>query len=308
MSRKAAYATLLTRASYLPGALVLHYCLISVGSKYPLVVMVTPSLPQDARDVLKKRGILIVDVDHLQPEKGTHKLEEHDLRFGDTWTKLRAFELTQYDRVVLLDCDMIVMKNMDELMELALPSDWIAAAHVCACNPRRLPHYPADWIPKNCAHTPMVHPTALSSPPIISESSPRPYGLLNSGTVVLTPSMPLSGSIKHFLSTSPLVPTFSFPDQDLLAAFFKGRWRPLPWCYNALKSLRIIHKPMWRDEEIRCLHYIFNDKPWNHPPGTGGESEEVNRWWWDRYEKLGKEMRRADSKGWELVSSNVTLH
>lgn len=48
-------------------------------------------------------------------------------------------------RIVLLDCDMIVMKNMDELMELDLPKDHIAAAHVCACNPRKLEHYPADW-------------------------------------------------------------------------------------------------------------------------------------------------------------------
>jgi hypothetical protein len=40
---------------------------------------------------------------------------------------------------------MIVMKNMDELMDLDLLKDHIAAAHVCACNPRKLAHYPADW-------------------------------------------------------------------------------------------------------------------------------------------------------------------
>jgi ferritin-like protein len=40
---------------------------------------------------------------------------------------------------------MIVMRNMDELFDLDLPSSWIAATHVCACNPRKLPHYPADW-------------------------------------------------------------------------------------------------------------------------------------------------------------------
>jgi hypothetical protein len=48
-------------------------------------------------------------------------------------------------RVVMMDSDMIVMRNMDELMELELPSDWISAAHACACNPRKLAHYPADW-------------------------------------------------------------------------------------------------------------------------------------------------------------------
>jgi hypothetical protein len=45
----------------------------------------------------------------------------------------------------MMDSDMIVMRNMDELMELDLASDWIAAAHVCACNPRKLAHYPEDW-------------------------------------------------------------------------------------------------------------------------------------------------------------------
>lgn len=40
---------------------------------------------------------------------------------------------------------MVVKRNMDELMELELPEDHIAAGHVCACNPRKLPHYPEEW-------------------------------------------------------------------------------------------------------------------------------------------------------------------
>ncbi|KAG5648093.1 hypothetical protein DXG03_007128 [Asterophora parasitica] len=124
MSRKAAYVTLLTKTSYLAGTLVLDYGLRAVNSEYPLVVMVTPSLPKDARDVLQKRGILTREVDTLEPETGAHTLAAHDARFADTWTKLR---------------------NMDELMDIELAQDQIAAAHVCACNPRRLKHYPADW-------------------------------------------------------------------------------------------------------------------------------------------------------------------
>lgn len=45
----------------------------------------------------------------------------------------------------MLDSDMLVIENMDELMTLDLPSGWIAAAHACACNPRKLSHYPTDW-------------------------------------------------------------------------------------------------------------------------------------------------------------------
>ena len=45
----------------------------------------------------------------------------------------------------MLDSDMIVTQNMDDLFDMELADDEIAAVHVCACNPRKLPHYPADW-------------------------------------------------------------------------------------------------------------------------------------------------------------------
>ncbi|KAG1716538.1 hypothetical protein ID866_590, partial [Astraeus odoratus] len=105
-------------------------------------------------------------------------------------------------------------------------------------------------VPANCAYTPLEHPSGLTSPTKITANSPRPHTQLNSGLVVLTPSSKLAKAIYHHLNTSPLVPTWSFSDQDLLADFFKGRWKPLPWCYNALKTLMIIHEPLWRDEEI----------------------------------------------------------
>jgi lipopolysaccharide biosynthesis glycosyltransferase len=112
-------------------------------------------------------------------------------------------------------------------------------------------------------------------------------------------------AITNYLATSPLVSTFSFPDQDFLAAFFQGRWKPLPWCYNALKTLKVIHKPLWRDEEIRCLHYILHDKPW-HQRIIEGEYKEFNEWWWTRLDKLKEELALdGDAEGWKLIDANV---
>ena len=160
-------------------------------------------------------------------------------------------------------------------------------------------------IPANCAYTSVSHPTGLTHAPVIAESSPRPYRLLNSGMVVLTPSPGLFTAIKHYLATSPLVPSFSFPDQDLLANFFEHRWKPLPWCYNALKTLREIHKPLWRDEEIRCLHYILSDKPW-YGRVPGSQYEEIDGWWWARFEMLREDMQGSEPEAWSVVLSNVT--
>jgi hypothetical protein len=88
MSRKAAYVTLLTRDSYLPGALTLHYTLKLVQSQYPLVILFTPSLPQRTREALIRRNIQLREIQPLQPEDG-HVLAKDDERFADTWSKLR---------------------------------------------------------------------------------------------------------------------------------------------------------------------------------------------------------------------------
>ena len=87
---KAAYVTLLTKNTYLPGVLVLHQSLLDVSTRYPLVVMITESLPEDGKEVLRKRGIEIAHVDRLSPEEGKHTLSSVDSRFADTWTKLRS--------------------------------------------------------------------------------------------------------------------------------------------------------------------------------------------------------------------------
>lgn len=63
------------------------------------------------------------------------------------------FSLEDYDRIVLLDGDMLVRRNIDELMEVQLDSPSLggkgkrvfAASHACACNPMKKAHYPKNW-------------------------------------------------------------------------------------------------------------------------------------------------------------------
>ncbi|KAJ7170003.1 glycosyltransferase family 8 protein [Mycena filopes] len=296
----AAYVTLLTKTSYVAGTLVLDYGLKDTKSKFPLVVMVTPEFPREGRSVLKKQGIPMREIQTLLPEDGVHSLAAADERFRDTWTKLRAFELEEFDRVVLLDSDMLVKENIDDLMEVTLPPGGIAAAHVCACNPRKFPHYPADWVPANCAFSAVSGP--MGSPPNPTDD-PRPYSQLNSGTVVLEPSLELANNLYRFLATDERVSSWSFPDQDLLTAFFHGKWTALPWYYNALRTLRTIHTPVWDDQVARCVHYILPEKPWQ-----ARESEEfgvVNGWWWAQYDRVCAKLQAEDTEGWKLLTATV---
>lgn len=199
---------------------------------------------------------------------------------------------------MLLDCDIVIRRNFDELITMDLAPDHIAGAHACACNPRRFPHYPPDWTPENCAHTTVTHPTAppVKASTFTSPTQPRTHGLLNTGLVVLRPSLSVFSQISAYLATSPLVSTFTFADQDLLAHFFEGRWTSINWFYNALKSLKLQHEPMWADAEVRCLHYIFAEKPWDIKPGEAGDFESTHKWWWEAYALLEKDLSAEDGE------------
>lgn len=148
----------------------------------------------------------------------------------------------------------------------------------------------------------------VSPPPTLTKVSPRPYFQLNSGTVVLNPSLALAREIVEFLKISPRVSEWKFPDQDLLSDFFQGRWKPLPWYYNALRSLPTVHPNLWSTRQIRCLHYIYADKPWQSretPPESDKYFEIFNKWWWERFDDVMDFMGEMDPEGHGMVLAVV---
>jgi len=88
MSRNA-FVTLLSQASYLPGTLVLHHSLRATKTIYPLIVMITRSLPEKSRQVLDHLGIPVQEVDALHLPACRYDQSQTEARFADVWTKLR---------------------------------------------------------------------------------------------------------------------------------------------------------------------------------------------------------------------------
>ena len=298
---KRAWVTLLTRSSYLPGVITLVYSLSTHGTLYPLVVLITPSLPKSSVRALELEAV-------HNPLLVVHKIEPLLLpnnqkttliasRFEDTWTKLRAFELFAYQQCVFLDADITIYKNIDDIFDIELPgNDWIAANHSCVCNLDHDSWAPDNWERKNCAYTPLHHPAALTTGTPVPPSSvpPDTYALLNGGCFLYRPSESLWQVMYHHFQTSPELSTYQFPDQDFLASFFRHKWYSLPWKYNALKTMKQWHTNIWRDDEVHGLHYIV-DKPWQArvaSDGIGGHlgrDGETHAWWWAVWEAWRKE-------------------
>ncbi|KAI1914342.1 hypothetical protein LOZ53_000320 [Ophidiomyces ophidiicola] len=307
---KKVWTTLITNTDYLSGLLTLEYSLKRVGSKYPLIALYTDTFPPEGHAALDARDIPRRHIPYLLPS--VHKDYSNDTRFYDCWSKLTPFSLIEYDRVVQLDSDMLVLRNMDELMDLELDDPTLggsgprvfAASHACVCNPLNKSHYPKEWSPANCAFT-----SQHGNPDKAQVEGASPavgLSIPNGGLQVVNPSLGVYNRILECLQNPSATSLYDFADQSLLADLFPGRWVAIPYIYNALKTLRWdgVHDVIWKDDQVKNVHYIFSPKPWDEKwrkePANGEQFtkapkarvDETHDWWWKiNFERLVEEKR-----------------
>jgi len=110
-----AYATSLSNGeAYLPGVEALGGSLKATGTAEPMVLMVTADVGAPTREKLTAQGWLVREINPIPNPKPSSQMLP---RFSAAYTKLRAWQLTDFDKVVLLDADTIVMKNVDDLFD-----------------------------------------------------------------------------------------------------------------------------------------------------------------------------------------------
>jgi len=104
--------------AYLPGILLLGSSIRKVMSKsyekyITLCCMVTNDVSSDAKEIISKIYDRVLEVDYLQipPHLIKHKDPKIRAVYAKTFTKLRIFEMTDYDKVLFLDADMLVLKK-----------------------------------------------------------------------------------------------------------------------------------------------------------------------------------------------------
>ena len=139
-------------------------------------------------------------------------------------------------------------------------------------------------VPSNCAYT-----TQHTTPESAQTTGAPPttgLGIPNGGLQVVNPSRAIYDKITTHLSTSSSITDYDFADQSLLSDVFRGRWVALPYVYNALKTLRWkgVHDAIWRDEEVKNVHYILSPKPWDEGVdvrGSGRSEDASHAWWWE---------------------------
>lgn len=107
-----AYVTYVSSAEFVLGAAVLMYSIAISGSQYARAVCVTADITANDRKYLSTFGQVI------EIEKIPSPLYVENLRYRDTFTKLRIWQLAMFQKVLYIDTDVIVLRSMDELFDL----------------------------------------------------------------------------------------------------------------------------------------------------------------------------------------------
>jgi len=112
-----AFVSLTTNDNYGHGAFVLGKSLRNSGTTRQLVLMVTSGLSEDMRQRLAGVWDVLINIDQLDSfdEENLAQLKRPEL--GCTFSKLRAWKMTQYTKCVFMDADTMVLHNVDDLFD-----------------------------------------------------------------------------------------------------------------------------------------------------------------------------------------------
>ena len=117
------YITLLTNDSYIRGVLLLKETLRKVESIYPLKCVVTEDVSDHTLDILKEAGIETIYFDKIATPQNImdHNMalnKKQALIWKNVLTKFQIFNLDQFDKIIFLDADLYILKNVDHCFEM----------------------------------------------------------------------------------------------------------------------------------------------------------------------------------------------
>jgi alpha-N-acetylglucosamine transferase len=222
----------------------------------PFVVLTMPRVPQVQLDVLRKEGATIVTVEPLDIPDLFDKSFIESSRFKDVLAKLRLWQLTDYTKVLFLDADTFLLRNLDGIFDDPRYST------VMTTLPRPngtdgLPVTEGDESNRPVMRPPEKYIMAASTdtwgPQIEWEIPGNKPQIFCACFMLFAPSEQMFQYYKYILTGPEAPPNAAYPEQDLLWKVHAPESRmpwiriPIEWSAN---DGRVVHQ----FEGVRSLH------------------------------------------------------
>jgi hypothetical protein len=221
-SQKCAIVSYISSSNFVGCLKVLSYSAMNT-TKYPMVVALTTDISIDTRnDIIRQlpQGVKVID---FKPVKNPNKRITNK-HFKNNYAILNTWKMVEYNRVVVIDADMLVTKTLDHLCEMDLHPKSLAAAN--------------NW---------------WTSKRVWDDN------VFNGGLLVLHPS---EYEFKQLTQASKTFKSDSGGVQPFLNDYFKNRWVKLDakrWGMNA--NAFELRPETWDDSKIHAIHYTTKAKP-----------------------------------------------
>lgn len=115
------YITLLSDDSFIYGIILLQKSLKDVNSKYPLEVIVTSNVSPVILNALEQLKLKYRIINPIINDNMIQYNRQINVVFSRNWalalTKFEIFGLTEFDKIIFLDADIMIRKNIDHLFE-----------------------------------------------------------------------------------------------------------------------------------------------------------------------------------------------
>jgi lipopolysaccharide biosynthesis glycosyltransferase len=254
--------------NYLAGVLTAAYSILRNNTSYDIVCMITDDVSEKAIGEMKKLSIIPIRIPYLEydskPLLSKRQNQLYSKWANKGYTKWNCLALIQYEQVLFIDADMIILKNIDDVFDSPAPMGIFE-------NPIDDLHMPNGGI-TNYYRTERSPPFGEE---IKSESIKR--GLNNSGFVITAACVKLAPNLNHYNGYQHMMnelQPFGFKSNSMLdeqsivyymSLFPKGpklTWNNLTIKY-AFNLWKYLDKKQNRcDMDLRILDFVGEFKPW----------------------------------------------
>ena len=304
---------------YLGGMMALMQSLKDTGTKRELALVVTDTVSETTRCVFRAMGVVVVEL-----AKAVHnpnckdspgeRLDNSKVvagkpcgRIAHNYSKVTIFGLSQYDRIVYMDADVMVKENIDELFcttGLAVgimshdsstvrksPSFRKTAENTNSAKDGR---FIDKWEAEQHRTVSIRSGISMAIGGLFEQGrkylvNPLLFGkreeIFNSGLMVLTPSR---GLFEDMIEKSAYLKSYNRGDQGFIATYFHQADAPYGLepvcrgCYN-LKNSKSDSCPAGYIGELRdggtagssakVIHFMDQPKPWRSMESSEGKSQ-----------------------------------
>jgi glycogenin glucosyltransferase len=260
---------LIKNDSYIPGALALAYSLKLQHLHADLICFVTNDISTTGVQSLSVLYDKVVHTEQIMVKNNRiHSRQDANQLFNRFQALLLEDEQVagkKYDKIILADCDTLAIKNWNELFKLPTPAGIINESKNHTMEYDQNGKY---IIPKHYATTKKWvwhevykdYPHGTPLPKHITDrvNSDHNNMGINTGIVVLTPSLALYDSIQTDLqnpTTLEKIKQYNWPEMQYITQKLSGTWHNVDITYLSISGYPTL-------EHLNGIHYV-GLKPWS---------------------------------------------